>query len=201
MSSNISREELRLKFRILQQHYPQQKPYYTIEEIDMLPMEELLMRYENHIASLHQEKLLDEFKMNYTTLNLLLELIYTKLFRDESKVGMTMMETSNPITTLADGNARMRDKMTQLNHDYQAFMATRTMNISPPLGVVSEDAIILIVRSMLDRYEHGAEISELLRLFLDTMIEQYRSIGMETEASMFAMLKNGGAPMSHCNLL
>ena len=54
---------------------------------------------------------------------------------------------------------------------------------------------------MLDRYEHGAEISELLSLFLDTMIEQYRSIGMETEASMFAMLKNGGAPTSYCILL
>ena len=97
MSSNISREELRLKFRILQQHYPQQNPYYIQEEIDTLPMEELLMRYERHIASLHQEQLLDEFKMSYTTFNLILELTYIKLFKDDSKVGMTMMEISNPI--------------------------------------------------------------------------------------------------------
>lgn len=197
MSSNISREELRLKFKILQQCYPQRDPYFIEEEINTLPIDELLMRYERHLVALHQEQLLDEFKVSYTTFNLILELTYVKLFKDDSKVGMTMMEISNPILTLDDGNARLRDKMTQLKRDYQEFMANRTADAN----IVSEDAIILIVRSMLDRYEHGAEISELLSLFLDTMIEQYRSIGMETEASMFAMLKNGGTPTSYCILL
>ena len=201
----LIRCDLKVKFSILRQHRPQKAPadvgpYPTIEEIDELPIEELLARYERNIEAIRQEEQLDKFRANYITLNMVLEMSYTDIFGDASKSGMTVRELAIPITTLEEANIRLRNTMAQLDHDYQAFITNRIIDADHSKREF-QDAILSGVRSMLDGYAHGTELPELLNLLLNIMIDQYRGIGNEG-AWLFELLKgHGSKDATQCNLI